>query len=240
MFCSLVNKLDADSLIQWLSSSQSGSGEHKRPHVILSYASSLDGSITLHRGQPTPISCNESAIAVHHIRSYCDAILVGIGTVLSDNPQLSVRLVQGETPLPVIIDSDLRTPLDSRLFSNTKNPIIFCRINVNKRKRMELESRGAVILSAPETEKGLSIRYILNQLYERGIKYLMVEGGAEILKSFLVKELWDKLALTVAPVFLGGYKVLEENSLKSEIKFNDVKWISAGIDQICLINREQL
>ena len=236
----MINKLDNDGLIQWLNTQHSGLDENKKPSVILSYASSLDGSIAKKRGLSTTISCDQSAIAVHHIRSFCDAILVGIGTVLSDNPQLSVRLVPGDNPLPVIIDSDLRTPLDSNLICNNRNPIIFCGLKADKNRKKTLESRGAVVLVAPEIERGLSIISIIQQLYDRGIKHLMVEGGAEILKSFLVEDLWDKLAVTVAPSLLGGYNILENISLKSEIKFENVKWLSAGIDQICLINREEL
>ena len=216
----------------------SNTNKLNKPIVILSYASSLDGSITLKRGKPTPISCEESSKAVHHIRSFCDAILVGIDTIISDNPQLSVRLVPGDNPRPVIIDTELRTPLKSKLISGNRNPIIFCGLNPDKNKKQSLESKGAIVLMTPKTERGLSVRSILNQLYDRGIRSLMAEGGAEIIRSFLIENLWDKIAVTVAPVFMGGYNLLEKESFTSVIKFSNVKWLSAGIDQICLIDKE--
>ncbi len=236
----MSSKLDAEKLNQWLSAMPDGSPDRDKPLVILSFAASLDGSLALKQGHPAAISCDESSKAVHYIRSYCDAILVGIGTVLSDNPQLSVRLVPGDNPLPIIIDTDLRTPLETRLISDGRNPVIFCGSKASNAKKEQLETRGAEVLVAPENDRGLSFLFILKTLYDRGIRHLMVEGGPGILRSFLVEELWDKIAVTVAPALLGGYNLLNENSLRRVIKFNDVQWLTAGIDQICLINREQL
>lgn len=236
----MSNELDTDRLNQWLAAMPHGSPNHEKPLVILSYAASLDGSLALKQGQPAAISCDESSKAVHYLRSFCDAILVGIGTVLSDNPQLSVRFVPGDNPLPIIVDTDLRTPIEARLISGGRNPVIFCGSKASNTKKKQLETRGAEVLVAPENDRGLSFLFILKKLYDRGIKYLMVEGGPGILQSFLVEELWDKLAVTVAPALLGGYNLLSKNSLRKVIKFNDVKWLKAGIDQICLINREQL
>ena len=234
----LKSKLDTDYLLKWLNKTDSGFKSRSKPLVILSYATSLDGSITQIRGESTPISCDESTEAVHHIRAFCDAIMVGIGTVISDNPRLSVRLVSGDNPIPIIIDTNLRTPLDSQLARENSNTIIFSGHSPDKHKKEQLESKGVLVIESPKTERGLSFSQILNELYARGIRSLMVEGGAEIFRSFFLEELWDKIAVTVAPVFLGGYNLIEADTLISTQRFKSVKWMSAGTDQICLIDKD--
>ena len=86
-----------------------------RPFVTLTYAQSLDGSIAADPGQPLSLSGPQSLLLTHYLRAAHDAILVGIGTVLADNPLLNVRLVEGKNPQPVIVDSQLRFPLDANL-----------------------------------------------------------------------------------------------------------------------------
>ena len=227
-----------DKLSDWLNSSDAVSLTHKNPMVILSFAVSLDGSITLQKGQSTAISSKESSAAVHHIRAFCDAIMVGIGTVLSDNPSLTLRLVPGNNPIPVILDSHLKTPLDSNILLKGKKLLIFCGPNPDKKKRHNLEKKGAVVIEIGKTEKGLSLSQFLEELYQRGIHSLMVEGGAEILRSFLEEKIWDKMAVTVAPLFLNGYNILGGNPSGSELRFKSVRWMEAGIDQICMIDRD--
>src|SRR5690606_10285843 len=86
-----------------------------RPFVTLSYAQSLDGSIAIRSGEPLVLSGPESLCFTHHLRSIHDGILVGIGTVLSDDPQLTVRHCEGESPQPIVLDSQLRIPSTARL-----------------------------------------------------------------------------------------------------------------------------
>ena len=95
----------------------------QRPSVTLTYAQSLDGSITTQRGKPTAISGKESLLLTHQLRATHDAILVGIGTILADNPRLNVRLAVGPHPQPVILDSQLRFPLDAKLLQNKCSPL---------------------------------------------------------------------------------------------------------------------
>lgn len=231
---------DPDYLSKWLESSDPVENIHEKPFVILSYATSLDGSITAQQGKPTPISCRKSAEAVHRIRAYCDAILVGIGTVLSDNPRLSVRLAEGGNPVPVIIDTNLRTPVSSRLFDEGRNPLIFCASSPDKGRRAELEKKGAVVVESENEEMGLSLIYVLKYLNDLGIRFLMVEGGGRIIGSFLEQELWDKMAVTVSPLILGGYNLLGGRNVSSSVKFKSAQWYSSGSDQICLIERDLL
>jgi riboflavin-specific deaminase-like protein len=234
------NNDEQDYLNKWLNSSLTMENNQKKPFVILSYATSLDGSITAERGKPSSLSCRKSAEAVHEIRAFCDAIMVGIGTVISDNPLLSVRLVEGNNPVPVIIDTALRTPLTSQLLEGEHNPFIFCGTDPDKTKRKELEKKGAVVVESEDAEKGLSLIYVLHHLYDLGIRFLMVEGDGEIICSFLEQKLWDKLAITITPQILGGYSLPGSQNICSQIKFKSAEWLSSGTDQICLIDRESI
>jgi 3,4-dihydroxy 2-butanone 4-phosphate synthase/GTP cyclohydrolase II len=179
--------------------------------VTLSYAQSLDGSIAMVRGAPLTLSCMESTKMTHHLRASHDAIIVGIGTVESDNPLLTVRHARGESPIPVILDSHLRTSVDARIFLHPKKPVIACLVDEENSSRAKALSRaGATILPIKVDEDGrISLPDLLNALHQRGIKSVMVEGGAGVISAFLRQGLVDRAVLTVTPVFVGGLKALE-------------------------------
>ena len=111
--------------------------EQGRSWVTLSYAQSLDGSIAARRGSPLVLSGSATLEITHHLRSRHAAILVGIGTLLADDPQLTVRLVPGEDPQPVVLDSQLRFPLDARLLQTTKSPWIMASRNAPADREFE-------------------------------------------------------------------------------------------------------
>jgi GTP cyclohydrolase II len=186
-----------------------GHGERQnRPFVTLSYAQSLDGCIAGRPGQQLALSSHQSLVLTHQLRAAHDAILVGIGTVLSDNPQLTVRLVEGELPQPVITDSHLRLPLDANLLRNHPlRPLIIAGEQADKGRQQVLEKAGARVLRLPSDEKGrVHLPTMLESLRELGINSLMVEGGARIITSFLSERLVDHMILTIAPVFVGGMR----------------------------------
>jgi 3,4-dihydroxy 2-butanone 4-phosphate synthase/GTP cyclohydrolase II len=186
-----------------------GHQEHRnRPFVTLSYAQSLDGCIAGRPGQQLALSGHQSLVLTHQLRAAHDAILVGIGTVLADNPQLTVRLVEGQVPQPVIIDSRLRLPLDANLLRNHPlRPLIITGEQADKGRQQVLEKAGARVLRLPSDEKGrVYLPAMLESLRELGIKSLMVEGGARIITSFLSERLVDHMILTIAPVFVGGMR----------------------------------
>ena len=180
--------------------------EHKSsdlPLVTLTYAQSLDGSLALRRGAPIDLS-GEAAFALsHRLRAWHDAILIGIGTVLSDDPRLTLRLIEGEDPQPVILDSQLRLPATARLHAHPKPAWVFCAENAPK------TSGGATcqIFPTPSDENHrLDLRHILKKLHANGIRRLMVEGGAEIIESFLRAGLANIAILTIAPAWVGGVR----------------------------------
>jgi riboflavin-specific deaminase-like protein len=178
------------------------------PFVTLSYAQSLDGSIAAKRGEALGLSGPESLRLTHRLRSVHDAILVGIGTVLSDNPRLTVRLVNGQNPRPIVVDSQLRIPLNCKLFNeNSVTPWVIATEKHPAGRREAVEASGASVLTFRSDNKGqVDLRLMLRRLGEMGIASLMVEGGARIITSFLFGGLANYLVLTIAPVLVGGLR----------------------------------
>ncbi len=180
-----------------------------RPFVTLSYAQSLDGSIADRVGHPLPLSGSQSMALTHRLRAAHDAILVGIGTVLADNPRLTVRLVAGKDPQPVIVDSRLRFPPYANLLRNVRSPWIATGEEADPQRQEALEALGAKVFRLPSTNGWLDLPALLRHLGESGINSLMVEGGAQIITSFLSSRLVDQIVLTIAPLLVGGLRVVD-------------------------------
>jgi GTP cyclohydrolase II len=204
-----------------------------RPLVMLSYAQSLDGSIAARRGETLVLSGPESKRLTHRLRAASDAILVGIGTVLADDPRLTARLAGDEHPQPVVVDSRLRFPLDARLFGHpTRKPWIAAGERADPARAQALEAAGASILRLPEQPDGrVDLGALLDRLGHRGIASLMVEGGSAIITSFLAGRLADQLVLTIAPRLVGGLRAVE-GPLIDEVHLRDVLSWQAGADII--------
>jgi GTP cyclohydrolase II len=181
-----------------------------RPYVTLTYAQSLDGAIAANPGHPLALSCRESQAMTHALRAEHDAILVGIGTILADNPSLTVRLVSGKDPQPVVLDSRLRFPLYAKLLRQKKRPWIMTNAAAETERQEALESLGVKVFRLPTGDNGcLEINTVLNILGEKGIESVMVEGGAQVISSFLGYQAVDQIVVTIAPVLVGGLRVLD-------------------------------
>ncbi|MCB8988781.1 MAG: GTP cyclohydrolase II [Ardenticatenaceae bacterium] len=182
-----------------------------RPFITLSYAQSLDGSITARRGQPMALSGPQSMAFCHHLRAQHDAILVGINTVLADDPRLTVRLVGGPNPQPIVLDSNLRYPLTANLSQHPDHqPWIATTVSAKAPRWQELQSSGAHLFSLPADGRGrVDLPALLTQLSERGVQSVMVEGGARVITSFLDLHLVDRVAITIAPLLVGGLHAVE-------------------------------
>lgn len=203
----------------------------RRPFVTLAYAQSLDGSLAAAPGQRLALSGPESATHTHRLRAAHDAILVGIGTVLADDPRLTVRLASGANPQPVVVDSQLRCPLDAALLSHpTHRPWIATTVAAPAQRRAALSAAGAVIIFVKADPSGrVDVARLLDALGERGVGRLMVEGGAAILTTFLVQHLADTLNVTIAPRLIGGVRALQAPA-SSPVR--DPVWRMAGSDMI--------
>ncbi len=182
-----------------------------RPLVTLTYAQSLDGSIAQLRGTPLRLSGPASLKMTHRLRAMHDGILVGIGTLLSDDPKLTVRQGPGEHPQPIILDSRLRIPGDAKVLKNQKRPWLFSGTSADPPKQKKLEDLGCKVFQVDTSgEEGhLHLPEILQTLRASGVKRLMVEGGASVIGSFLSSGLVDLVVLTIAPLFVGGLKAVE-------------------------------
>ncbi|MCX5860716.1 MAG: RibD family protein [Desulfomonile sp.] len=183
-----------------------------RPFVTLSYAQSLDGCIFARPGVALALSGRQSLKLTHKLRAGHDAILVGIGTVLSDNPRLNVRLVDGDNPRPIVVDSSLRLPLDCNLLAQESRSLLVATTeNPDGRRLDALKAAGAAILTLPANSKGqVSLNAMLDRLAQLGINSLMVEGGARIITSFMLERLANYIVLTVAPVLVGGLRAVSD------------------------------
>jgi len=191
----------------------SGAAAHRRrtgrPFVTLSYAQSLDGSIASRSGHPLTLSGPQSLVLTHRLRAAHDAILVGIGTVLADDPRLNVRLAAGPDPQPVVVDSRLRFPPYANLLRNGRSPWIATSDTADPERRQSLEAAGAVVFPLPSQNGWVDLAHLLEHLAGRGIDSLMVEGGAQIITSFLASRLVDQVVLTIAPMLVGGLRVVD-------------------------------
>ncbi|CAO3573297.1 unnamed protein product [Mortierella alpina] len=215
------------------------------PHVTLTFAQSLDGKIAGKHGQQLILSGPESMKATHILRSRHDAILVGIGTVLNDDPRLTVRLSpedhSAETttasilqhPQPIILDTALRFPRTAKLLLPTapKKPWIITGPMHDVYKRLELEALGArVFVLEVDAHGRISLPDLLSTLYRQSIQSVMVEGGAGVIASFLKSGLVQSFLLTIAPVYVGEHGVSAVQDAECAPVFEDISYHSLGRD----------
>jgi len=183
------------------------------PLVTLTYAQSLDGSIAAQPGMPLALSSPESLAFTHQLRASHDAILVGIETILADDPQLNVRYAPGASPQPIILDSRLRCPTNARFLDAVRHPIIVVAESAPLARQNELELVGATVWRLPSTQDThahIDLHALLERLVAEGIQTLMVEGGARVITSFLQAQLVDRIVVTIAPMLVGGVRSVTE------------------------------
>ncbi|MGR0481403.1 MAG: bifunctional diaminohydroxyphosphoribosylaminopyrimidine deaminase/5-amino-6-(5-phosphoribosylamino)uracil reductase RibD [Candidatus Electronema sp. V4] len=176
------------------------------PWVVLKAGMSLDGRISRRRGQGGPITGPESLRRTHELRDQLDAILIGSGTALIDNPSLTTRIENGRDPLRVILDSQLRLPPEAKMLRQQSDAQawIFCRTDACVEKQRRLESAGAVVHQVNADENGrLDLKQVLRQIGKAGLSSVLVEGGAAVHGAFLRAGLADEACLFVAPCFIG-------------------------------------
>lgn len=180
-----------------------------KPFVLLKAASSLDGKIATRTGESRWITNEQSRLYVHELRHAYDAVLVGIGTVLADNPRLTVRLPEGNgrDPLRVVVDSHLRLPPDAAMLTQPSQAgtlIATCE-PVEAARRRALEGRGAevVVLPADACER-VDLAELMAELGRRQVTSVLLEGGATLHGSALKAGIVDKVCIFLAPLLIGG------------------------------------
>ncbi len=206
----------------------------RRPCVTLSYAQSLDGSITCSTGRTSCISGDSALDFTHRLRAMHQAILVGVNTVLVDDPRLTVRRVAGPDPRPIVVDSRLRIPLDCRLMRRSKAAVIVAAtVGACAETAARLTACGAEVWFLPKTADGrVDLRALVCRLGAEGIASVMVEGGASIITSVLGADLADQLLVTVAPCLLGGVRAINplDGMGATRPRLARVRYARAGVD----------
>lgn len=178
-----------------------------RPRVTIAYAQTLDGRVATRTGSSQWISGPESLRLAHALRASHDAVMVGIGTVLADDPRLTVRLVPGRDPLRVVMDSALRTPLAAAVLAGgaATGTLLAVTVAADPAHVEAVRALGATVLCVAEDEGGrAALPALLAELRARGVASLLVEGGARLITALLRAKLVDRLVVTVAPKLLGA------------------------------------
>jgi len=179
----------------------------KVPYVTLKIAQTLDSKIADNSFHSKWITSAESRTYVHELRANYDAVLVGSNTVNIDNPELSVRLLEGRNPKRIILNSKLNLSLDKKIFSfKDDNTIIVCSNEEKENKKLsnEYEKNGIKVLFCDVNKKGkIKIKSVLTELYSLGITSILVEGGNKVFSSFVKKGLFDEIDVFISPKILG-------------------------------------
>jgi GTP cyclohydrolase II len=174
-----------------------------RPYVVVKYAQSMDGRIATASGDSRWISSEEERVVSHALRARCDAIMVGVGTVLNDDPQLTVRLVAGPSPTRVVLDSTLGAPLEARVFDETASTVVITTDHADTERREALLARSVAVRVVRPGEDGVDTRAALALLAEMGVSSLLVEGGQRVVTSLLRAGCADRVIMAFAPLVLG-------------------------------------
>ena len=180
-----------------------------RPHVILNAAMTLDGKIATQTGSSN-ISGEEDLKRVHEIRKDCDGIMVGIGTVLADDPRLTVHKINAkpeDNPVRVVVDSRCRTPVDARITNGDAKTVIACANDykddfIKTEKYETFKKRGVKFFWSGD--KRVDLTSLMSYLHEEGIDRLMLEGGSTLNFSMIKAGLIDEISICVAPMIVGG------------------------------------
>jgi 3,4-dihydroxy 2-butanone 4-phosphate synthase/GTP cyclohydrolase II len=174
-----------------------------RPYVVLTYAQTLDGKIATVTGDSTRLRGQEERSVSHALRAACDAVMVGVGTVLRDDPQLVVRQVPGTSPLRIVLDSTLRMPSTARILHGDPVTLVLTTDRAAESDRERLRALGAGVRMVPAGPAGVDLPAALGRLRELGVRTLLVEGGARVITSLLTARLVDRLVIATSAKIIG-------------------------------------
>jgi 2,5-diamino-6-(ribosylamino)-4(3H)-pyrimidinone 5'-phosphate reductase len=174
-----------------------------RPYVVINCSMSVDGKIASIYGKQMRISCDEDIKRMYKLRNECDAVLVGINTILSDDPKLTVKetyVKNPKHPTRIVLDTNCKTPIDALVVNDAAKTLIVTGKPCNKKFGKNVE----VILCDTDDNDFINLKKLLNILYEGGIKKLMVEGGGTVIWSFLKSGFVDDFFIYMGPMIIGG------------------------------------
>ena len=175
------------------------------PYVTYKCAMTLDGNIATVTGESHWISCQDSRRYSHRLRTAHDAIMVGVDTIISDNPQLTVRHVRGRNPLRIIVDTRLRTPESVNVLSEyMANDTIIATTESNPRVHLRYTQQGATVIVCDEYDGRVSMVDLLQKLGSRGIQTILLEGGSRLAGDMLHNSIIDEFIFFLAPKIIGS------------------------------------
>lgn len=178
---------------------------HKMPYVILKYAMTMDGKIACKNGASQWITGESARGNVHVTRKRVAAILVGIGTVLADDPMLNCRVENPSHPTRVVMDTHLQIPLNSKLVQTAREiPLIIYTASQEQEKISALEEQGVTVVSVESQQNHVSVSAVLKDMGQRGLDSVLVEGGASIHGAFLQAKLVDLVQVYIGGKIIGG------------------------------------
>ena len=209
-----------------------------RPLVTVHYAQTIDGRIASRTGDARWVSGESSLRLAHELRAAHDAVLVGIGTVLADDPKLTVRLVPGAQPVRIVVDSALRIPLDSSVLrTEDARTIIATTPGASEERATAIRARGATVLRVSADADGrVDLHALLARLRMDGIRSLLMEGGRAVITAALRERLVDRLTVCIAPKVLGeGIAAIGDlhiDRLRDALTFERAGFIACGGDVV--------
>src|SRR3989339_657412 len=176
------------------------------PYVTVKWAMSIDGKIATHTGESRWITCEESRKYVHKIRGQMDGILVGVNTVVRDDPLLTCRIEGGRNPKRIVVDSNAALPVNSRLLSTINEGEIIVAVGKNAQlSRIEkLEQLGCKIVQTKDMNGHVDLKELFQRLGEIKLTNILVEGGSRVITSVIEGRLADRVMVFVAPIIIGG------------------------------------
>ncbi len=174
----------------------------KRPYVAINCAMSADGKIALPNKKQIRISSEEDIKRVYELRNEFDAVLVGIGTILSDDPKLTVKekyVKNPKNPLRIVLDTEFRTPKEAHVLNEFAETLIF------SSKKQEFDKKNVKVIKCDKNADGeMDIGFVLDYLHKKGVKKLLVEGGSKVIWNFLRNKFVDDLYIYIGPMIIGG------------------------------------
>lgn len=177
----------------------------KKPFVVLKTAMSLDGKIATRTGESKWISSEKSRLQVHNLRNKLSGIMVGVNTVIKDNPELTCRIENGSNPIRIIVDSTLRIPMNSKVLQNKDNKTIIATTKrANIKNMQELLKKNINVLIIDEKNGQVDLSALIKKLGELNIDSILLEGGSTLNYSALEESIVDKVMIYISPKIIGG------------------------------------
>ena len=203
----------------------------KKPLITLKTAITQDGFISWGNMKRKKISGKKAFGFTQKLRAKNNGILVGVNTIINDNPKLNVR--KGKSPLRIVLDSRARVPLRSKIFSGKGNTLIIVTKKASEKRVEKIKGKGAYVLVVKDLKGKIDLESLVKKLYLIGIKSLLVEGGSKTTSSFLEKKLFDKFNLIVSPEKIG--KGLKAFKLKRKLKVKLIQRKKLGKDLLLVM-----